>query len=414
MPKNPTENNLKQKLLLLEKENARLKAANQTLKVSANRFLSFLKSADDAILICDHQAKPVIWNPAFENFMQDLFGVPMESGIELHKYLPGAEKIDWLQIINERVLCGEQYKTEQTFYSSDLPENNIRHLGITVSPIRENAPINGLSVLVRDITKQKLTEEKLINFKQATDASADAIGMSTADGNHYYQNEAFDNMFGDVGNDPPSTLYADETIGREVFETIMSGIPWIGEVEMNGKNNEILNILLRAYPTMDSDGNVRRLFGVHTDITKQKQTEKELRKHREHLQELVTERTRELQESEARFRQISDTINDVFYLYSNDYKTVYYVSQGFEKIWGKTIQELYDNPWIYTDSIHDDDRQRVEAFKKRIINTLSFKDAAIEYRIINTDENIRWIQDEMFPVYDLTGNISRIDRKSVV
>ena len=215
-------------------------------------------------------------------------------------------------------------------------------------------------------------------------------------------------MFGDVGNDPPSTLYADETIGREVFETIMSGIPWIGEVEMNGKNNEILNILLRAYPTMDSDGNVRRLFGVHTDITKQKQTEKELRKHREHLQELVTERTRELQESEARFRQISDTINDVFYLYSNDYKTVYYVSQGFEKIWGKTIQELYDNPWIYTDSIHDDDRQRVEAFKKRIINTLSFKDAAIEYRIINTDENIRWIQDEMFPVYDLTGNISRI------
>ena len=182
------------------------------------------------------------------------------------------------------------------------------------------------------------TEEKLINFKQAVDASTDAIGMSTAQGDHYYQNTAFDNLFGPIGNDPPSTLYADEKIGREIFESIMGGTPWIGEVEMHGKNNKILNILLRAYPTMDSDGKVRRLFGVHTNITKQKQTEKELQKHRAHLQDLVKERTRELQESEARFQQISDNINDVFYLYSVDYKKVYYVSRGFEKIWEKTVQ----------------------------------------------------------------------------
>lgn len=252
------------------------------------------------------------------------------------------------------------------------------------------------------------TEEELINFKQAVDTSTDAIGMSNAQGDHYYQNTSFDNLFGPIGNDPPSTLYADEKIGREIFESIMNGKPWIGEVEMHGKEGNILNILLRAYPTMGSDGKVRRLVGVHTDITKQKQTEKELRKHREHLQDLVNERTRELQESETRFRQISDNINDVFYLFSEDYKKVYYVSQGFEKIWERGVQELYNNPWVFMDAIHDDDRQAVAAFKKKILDTLNFTDAAIEYRILNGKGNMRWVRDEMFPVYDLSGNISRI------
>ena len=296
MPAKPTENDLKQKLRELEKENARLTADNQALKDSSTRYQSFIES----------------------------------------------------------------------------------------------------------------TEEELINFKQAVDASADAIGMSTAQGDHYYQNTSFDNLFGPIGNDPPGTLYTDEKIGREIFESIMNGTPWIGEVEMQGKDGKILNIFLRAYPTMDSDGNVRRLVGVHTDITKQKQTEKELQKHREHLQDLVKERTRELQESEARFRQISDNINDVFYLYSVDYKQVYYVSQGFEKIWGKNVQNLYDNPWIFMDSIHHDDRQQVEKFKKKVLGSQNFTDTAIEYRIFNSKGDIVWIQDEMFPVYDLTGTISRI------
>jgi signal transduction histidine kinase len=135
--------------------------------------------------------------------------------------------------------------------------------------------------------------------------------MSTALGNHYYQNASFDDLFGNIGNDPPSTLYTDEAIGREIFEAIMHGTPWIGEVDMHGKNSEILNILLRAYPVTDIEGKVRRLVGVHTNITEQKETEKELRKHREHLQDLVNERTRELQKSEEALRSSRERSRDL-------------------------------------------------------------------------------------------------------
>ena len=128
-----------------------------------------------------------------------------------------------------------------------------------------------------DITERKKAEEEIKNFKKAVDASSDAIGMSTNDGKHYYQNRTFDELFGDVGEDPPSTLYVDEDVGREVFGTILGGDEWIGEVEMFSRDKKILNILLRAYP-VKKDGKVMAVVGVHTDITGLKFAEEELKK----------------------------------------------------------------------------------------------------------------------------------------
>jgi signal transduction histidine kinase len=308
MPEKPTENALKQKIRLLEKENARLNKIRRELSISNSRFQSFLDSIDDSILICDRKAQPVIWNRVYAKDMKEIRGIEMTPGMELDGRLTVGKDVVLRKNLLKTILSGEQFRT---FCTLDSDKNNVRYLEITYSPIYENHHITGFSVLTRDITKQKLAEEELINFKQAVDASADAIGMSTALGNHYYQNASFDDLFGNIGNDPPSTLYTDEAIGREIFETIMHGTPWIGEVDMHGKNSEILNILLRAYPVTDIEGKVRRLVGVHTNITEQKETEKELRKHREHLQDLVNERTRELQKSEEALRSSRERSRDL-------------------------------------------------------------------------------------------------------
>ncbi len=134
----------------------------------------------------------------------------------------------------------------------------------------------------KNALNNKQVEERLIYFQEAVDSASDAIGMSTPEGNHYYQNKAFDKLFGlsvdetEGKTGPPSTVYADENIGRDVFETIMSGGTWIGEVEMFGKNRNILNIFLRAYSIKDADDKVIGLVGMHTDITDRKRAEEKL------------------------------------------------------------------------------------------------------------------------------------------
>ncbi len=150
-----------------------------------------------------------------------------------------------------------------------------------------------------DITERKRAEEATRKFKKALDASSDAVGMATPDGRHYYQNRTFNEMFGDVGDDPPATLYVDENVGREVFATILAGGEWDGEVTMYNREREVVEVLLRAYAVKEA-GEVVAVVGVHTDITDRKRMEAALR------------------ESEARNRAILNAIPDMMFVQHRD------------------------------------------------------------------------------------------------
>jgi PAS domain S-box-containing protein len=132
--------------------------------------------------------------------------------------------------------------------------------------------IDGLAL---DITARKRAEETLGLFKVLVENASDAIGMSTPGGKHFYQNEAFSTLLGEIGDDPPATAYVDQALGREVFETIMAGGWWVGEVEMYAKDRRTLNIFLRAYACKDAAGRVIGLVGLHSDITERKRAELE-------------------------------------------------------------------------------------------------------------------------------------------
>ncbi|GEM_PF-2326240 len=156
------------------------------------------------------------------------------------------------------------------------PDGSVRWSSFVSTPtFRDDGSViwNGIEY---DITSQKTVEESLRIFKASIEESADAVGFSTPDGYHYYQNAAFTELFGEIGSDPPATLYVDPAIGRQVFHSIMSGACWLGEVLMYGRDRSILHILLRAYPIMNEEGNLIGLAGLHTDITRSKRTEESL------------------------------------------------------------------------------------------------------------------------------------------
>ena len=140
-----------------------------------------------------------------------------------------------------------------------------------------------------DVSARRQVEDNLRFFALAVENASDAIGMSTPEGKHYYQNKAFDALFGDVGANPSETLYADPAVGREVFESIEQGIPWNGEVKMCGRQGDILDIYLRAYAIFGPTQKILGLVGLHTDITARRQAEAALRETQDLLETAVAQ-----------------------------------------------------------------------------------------------------------------------------
>jgi PAS domain S-box-containing protein len=115
-----------------------------------------------------------------------------------------------------------------------------------------------------------------------------------------------------------------------------------------------------------------------------------------------------LRSSEERFRQLAENIGSVFHMTEIFDESVpgriLYLSPAFEKIWGCTRESLYLNTHSWLESIHPQDRGRIEAALHQIAK-VKFD---MEYRIVRPDGGIRWIHDRIFPIYDGQGKLYRI------
>ena len=133
----------------------------------------------------------------------------------------------------------------------------------------------GLLADAQDFAGRMQSEESRLLFKALVDHSSDAIGLSTPEGVHYYQNIAFDRLFGDIGSRSRERLFADPEVGKAVLQTLMDGGSWQGEVKMVKKDGSSLDIFLRAYAIRNAQDRVLGLVALHTDITERKHAEED-------------------------------------------------------------------------------------------------------------------------------------------
>lgn len=108
-------------------------------------------------------------------------------------------------------------------------------------------------------------------------------------------------------------------------------------------------------------------------------------------------------ESEERFRQIAESIREVFWLVTAGEGRVLYVSPAFEQVWGFSADVLFESREALVQSVHDEDRERFRVWLES-----GYEGAEIEYRIVRPDGSIRWIHDRAFPVYDQEGEFYRV------
>jgi diguanylate cyclase (GGDEF)-like protein/PAS domain S-box-containing protein len=112
----------------------------------------------------------------------------------------------------------------------------------------------------------------------------------------------------------------------------------------------------------------------------------------------------DIRESEQRFRQLAENIEQVFWLEDPEYSHLFYVSPAYETIWGRTRESLLEQPQSWFDAIHPDDRERALTAQVRKVSG----EYNIEYRVIRPDGSLRWVWSRAFPIQNQHGQVHRI------
>lgn len=112
-----------------------------------------------------------------------------------------------------------------------------------------------------------------------------------------------------------------------------------------------------------------------------------------------------LRESEARFRELAETVEEAFWITDPAKNQMLYISPAYERIWGRTCASLYESPRAWQEAIHPDDQARI-LLAAETKQTLGDYDET--YRILRPDGTVRWIHDRAFPVRSAAGETIRI------
>jgi two-component system, cell cycle sensor histidine kinase and response regulator CckA len=144
---------------------------------------------------------------------------------------------------------------------------------------------------------------------------------------------------------------------------------------------------VHARVNFEGEGPSRRAVSIHgttQDITARKLAEQAL------------------QQSERSFRQMAETVGQVFWMAAGPAREVHYVSPAFQRVWGRTSASLYRNPDVWIESVLPADRARVlQAFKA--LATDGHYD--VEFRIVRPDGSIRWINDRGYRQRDTDARV---------
>ncbi len=122
----------------------------------------------------------------------------------------------------------------------------------------------------------------------------------------------------------------------------------------------------------------------------------------------VTERRRSeeaLRQSEERFREMAENIDEVFFNYDPVHNRLLYVSPAFERLWGRSLEEVLANPTSYLNYIHPEDRHLAEsAFQKQLAGHTTQE----TFRILHPDDSVHWVQEIAVTVKDANGRLERV------
>lgn len=263
----------------------------------------------------------------------------------------------------------------------------------------ENGTPTGTIGTLYDISDRKKMETELSNsekrFKAIFNSTYQFIGLTEPNGTILESNQTALEAAGvsreDVIGKPFWETYwwqicpLTQQRVQESFAQAAQGQHIRYEVDVWAKNQTVITIDFSITPITDHEGKVILLLPEGHNITEIKRARAAL------------------MESEERFREIAENVDEIFWIRDIYEAKFTYINATYERLTGRSRQSLYDNPKSFLDFIAQEDQIAL----MRLFNSNHDQDTTLEFRGIIKDGSIRWFVGRIFIIKNEKGVIQR-------
>lgn len=282
----------------------------------------------------------------------------------------------------------------------------IDSVGQVISRDSDGKPLRMIGIHM-DVTARKQDENKLreseARYRNLVENTSEWIWAIDLSGRHFYSSQSVVDILGwereEFQNLPMADLvHADDQalLFNTFNQACREGKGWKGVlIRWRHKDGSYRFLESNAAPSYDSEGKLIGFQGIDRDVTQRLKDEGELKRHREDLEQLVEQRTGQLRESEARFREVADAAPVQIWMSGTD-KLCNFFNHGWLDFTGRTMEQEIGDGWIA--GIHPDDHQRFLAAYGQAFDARSR--FSLEFRLRHHSGGYRWVLDTGVPRFD--------------
>ena len=193
-------------------------------------------------------------------------------------------------------------------------------------------------------------------------------------------------------------------------QVVESGMPRINyEEPQTTPDGRTIWLRTSKVPLRNQRDEIIGVLGLYEDVTEGKEKDDELARYRDHLEQIVAERSAQLSEVQVKYQRLVDDIGDEFLVFSlTTGGLVTYVSNGFEAIFGFPKEHILGRSWIDTIQWLPEDlavaRQAVRGLLRDEVDCIRF-----ESRFIHPDGQFRTIYQTGRAARNAAGDIVSVD-----
>jgi len=260
--------------------------------------------------------------------------------------------------------------------------------------------------------------EKFTLLAKVVEQTDDIVSITNKDGIFEYVNPSFEKFTGykkdEILGKPSNTLKSvehDDQFYKGLWETIESGKVFTAEFINKKKSGEIYIEQKTISPIKDESENILYYVSTGKDITERKKTEEQLLNYKNHLEELVEQRTEDYKEIQDRLnKEINWRKEAEEELRVKEERLHLAIEASEEGLWDLNIEtsKIYSNEIFqnmlgiakshgdglclkeYEEFIYEKDRDKYKEEFENHLNNITLK-FSFEHRIRDTAGNIKWV-----------------------